>query len=553
MAADGNLKGFVIIRLPSPDDPLQKKTFEGAIAYHENADDNPDFHNDEFHQDRIDGDDAFPLQRDDDIPSLPLSQRRRFPFFKAKGIASVFFVTMVAYFLWRYGPETFVIEEELGSKNNDDNDSQQQAPVFNIYSKIITRDVQRSAWSGTIAEASPSPDSREKSTTIFPLRGNVYPDGLYYVVARLGNPAREYFLDMDTGSDLTWLQCDAPCSNCAKGPHPLYIPRKGNLVDCSHATCTSVQAGTKFACDNGVGQCDYEVMYADGGYSLGVLVEDQMTMILSNRSWGHTKAVIGCAYNQQGSLAKSPTSTDGVLGLSSSIVSLPSQLAQQGIIKNIFAHCISGDVGGGGYLFLGDKLLPSHGITWAPLVGKPAAKNYMVTVQDVYYGDYSIQTGSRGFGTVIFDSGSSYTYLTPSLYAKLTFAIQNSLAGNGFQRDMTDKTLPFCWKYDITNSKLKDAVQNLKPLVFEFKSSGWFSKASKMHLSPEGYLIVNSKGNVCLGLLDGKVLDSDGLNIIGDISMRGNLVIYDNENSRIGWMKMDCRKLPTAAVPSPST
>lgn len=31
----------------------------------------------------------------------------------------------------------------------------------------------------------------------------------------IGAPAKLYYLDMDTGSDLTWLQCDAPCRSCA--------------------------------------------------------------------------------------------------------------------------------------------------------------------------------------------------------------------------------------------------------------------------------------------------------------------------------------------------
>ena len=39
---------------------------------------------------------------------------------------------------------------------------------------------------------------------------------LYFVSIRFGNPSQEYYLDMDTGSDLTWLQCDAPCTRCAK-------------------------------------------------------------------------------------------------------------------------------------------------------------------------------------------------------------------------------------------------------------------------------------------------------------------------------------------------
>jgi len=40
----------------------------------------------------------------------------------------------------------------------------------------------------------------------------------YYVTMNIGNPAKPYFLDVDTGSDLTWLQCDAPCRSCNKVP-----------------------------------------------------------------------------------------------------------------------------------------------------------------------------------------------------------------------------------------------------------------------------------------------------------------------------------------------
>jgi hypothetical protein len=41
---------------------------------------------------------------------------------------------------------------------------------------------------------------------------------LYYVAMNIGNPPKPYFLDVDTGSDLTWLQCDAPCRSCNKVP-----------------------------------------------------------------------------------------------------------------------------------------------------------------------------------------------------------------------------------------------------------------------------------------------------------------------------------------------
>lgn len=36
----------------------------------------------------------------------------------------------------------------------------------------------------------------------------------YHATLSIGNPPKSYFLDIDTGSDLTWLQCDAPCTKC---------------------------------------------------------------------------------------------------------------------------------------------------------------------------------------------------------------------------------------------------------------------------------------------------------------------------------------------------
>lgn len=38
----------------------------------------------------------------------------------------------------------------------------------------------------------------------------------YYAQINIGHPPRPYFVDPDTGSDLTWLQCDAPCVHCTQ-------------------------------------------------------------------------------------------------------------------------------------------------------------------------------------------------------------------------------------------------------------------------------------------------------------------------------------------------
>lgn len=32
----------------------------------------------------------------------------------------------------------------------------------------------------------------------------------------IGDPPMLFYLDIDTGSDLTWVECDAPCEGCSK-------------------------------------------------------------------------------------------------------------------------------------------------------------------------------------------------------------------------------------------------------------------------------------------------------------------------------------------------
>ncbi|KAL6958031.1 hypothetical protein U1Q18_040383 [Sarracenia purpurea var. burkii] len=129
------------------------------------------------------------------------------------------------------------------------------------------------------------------SPIVLPLYGNVYPKGHYYVQLNIGQLPKPYFLDPDTGSDLTWLQCDAPCYRCTKGPHPLYRP-SNDLVPCRDPLCASLHSSNDYKCDN-PDQCDYEVEYEDGGSSLGVLLRDSLSFNLTNGMCVSTRLAIG--------------------------------------------------------------------------------------------------------------------------------------------------------------------------------------------------------------------------------------------------------------------
>lgn len=78
-----------------------------------------------------------------------------------------------------------------------------------------------------------------------------------------------------------------------QGPHGLYNPRKAKMVDCRLPVCAQVQQGGVYECNGGVKQCDYDVEYADGSSTMGVLMEDTLTVFLTNGSLSQTKAIIG--------------------------------------------------------------------------------------------------------------------------------------------------------------------------------------------------------------------------------------------------------------------
>ncbi|PIA47473.1 hypothetical protein AQUCO_01400250v1 [Aquilegia coerulea] len=378
------------------------------------------------------------------------------------------------------------------------------------------------------------PLDRIGSSVVFPIRGNVYPDGYYYVALTIGNPPKPYFLDIDTGSDLTWLQCDAPCVRCNKAPHPPFRPNKNSLVSCSEPICAAlhVMDDDNYKCEDPHDQCDYEVEYADQALSLGVLVRDAFPLRFTNGSIVIPRLGFGCGYDQH---VPNPTAskTDGVLGLGNGDSSIVSQLRKLGLTRNVIGHCISGR--GGGFLFFGDALVPSSGVVWTPMSRSSSAdKHYSPGPAELVYG--TKPTGVKGL-LVIFDTGSTYTYFNLQAYQALISSVRKDLTKMPL-KVVDDNALPVCWKGTKPFKSIQDVKKYFTPVTLSF------GKKARFVIPPEAYLIITSNGNVCLGILNGSEVGLENLNIIGDISLQDLLVIYDNEKQQIGWAPKDCNRLP---------
>ncbi|CAN6198030.1 unnamed protein product [Urochloa humidicola] len=361
-----------------------------------------------------------------------------------------------------------------------------------------------------------------------PNAGNVlFPTGLYYTTLSIGNPSRDYFLDVDTGSDITWIQCGTPCRSCAKGAHPSYMPAQANILPASDPLCERAQSNPN--------QCNYDINYADRSSSMGVYARDNMQLMSEDAEKENVEIVFGCGYDQRGNILDTLENTDGVLGLGSREISLPTQLASRGIISNVFGHCMMTDPSGGGYLFLGDDYIPRWGMTWVPVRNGPADNIRRAQLHQVNHGDQQLNVQGK-LTQVIFDSGSTHTYFPHEMYLNLIAAMKG--ASPRFVQDDSDKTLPFCMKADFSLRSVDDVKHFFKPLSLQFEKRFFLSRT--FNIRPEDYLIISDKGNVCLGVLDGTMMGYDSVIIVGDFFLRGKLIAYDNDENQIGWIDSDC-------------
>ncbi|OWM68951.1 hypothetical protein CDL15_Pgr025138 [Punica granatum] len=107
----------------------------------------------------------------------------------------------------------------------------------------------------------------------FPVDGNSFPVGIYYTKVQLGSPPQEFYVLIDTGSDVLWVSCSS-CSGCPltsglKIPLNSFNPMSSSSaskISCSDEMCTQAQ-GTQYSnmtCSAQGNLCSYSFQYGDG-------------------------------------------------------------------------------------------------------------------------------------------------------------------------------------------------------------------------------------------------------------------------------------------------
>ncbi|KAK4272800.1 hypothetical protein QN277_021306 [Acacia crassicarpa] len=361
--------------------------------------------------------------------------------------------------------------------------------------------------------------------------------GLYFTKVKLGSPPREFRVQIDTGSDILWVACNA-CSDCPRSSDlgielnffDTVSSSTAMLVSCSDQICTSALQSTGTECSPQINQCSYTFEYGDGSGTSGYYVSDLMhfDMMLGQSVLANSSAnvVFGCSTYQSGELTKTDKAVDGIFGFGPGALSVISQLSSRGVTPGVFSHCLKGEGSGGGILVLGEILEPS--IVYSPLV--PSQPHYNLNLQSIAVNGQPLPIDSAVFATfnnkgTIVDSGTTLAYFVQEAYDPLVNAITAAVS---------QSANPIISKGDQCYL-VQSSIGDIFPPV-----SLNFAGGASMVLKPEQYLIrygfLDESALWCIGFQ--KV--QEGVTILGDVVLKDKIFVYDLVRQRIGWTNYDC-------------
>ncbi|KAI3796853.1 hypothetical protein L1987_39539 [Smallanthus sonchifolius] len=377
------------------------------------------------------------------------------------------------------------------------------------------------------------------SAVEIPLGGDSRPTAaaLYFTKVQIGSPPKDFHVQVDTGSDLLWVNC-IECDTCPKEsdlgiPLALYDPKDSSsakMVGCDHEFCTSTFTGQSDECKAGM-LCAYAVKYGDGSSTAGYFVNDNVKLdqVSGNRQTTSMSGniIFGCGAKQSGQLGSSDQALDGILGFGQSNTSVLSQLSSARKVKKVFSHCLDGNRGGGIFA-IGEVVEPK--INTTPMVDDKTHYNIEMKSIDVNGEDIKLPTSILNFvkkQAVIIDSGTTLAYFPEEVYNQL---MEKIMASQPDKKQHVVEKMFKCYKY---SGNIDDGfpVVNLQ-----------FANSLSLKVLPHQYFFQIEDDEWCIGFQNSNIKEKDGeqLTLLGDLVLSDKLVTYDMENQVIGWTDYDC-------------
>ncbi|KAL2332539.1 hypothetical protein Fmac_020120 [Flemingia macrophylla] len=374
-----------------------------------------------------------------------------------------------------------------------------------------------------ILKKAPSQISDAMETQV-PLTSGIKFQTLNYIVT-MGLGSQNMTVIVDTGSDLTWVQCE-PCQSCYNQKGPLFKSSTSpsfQSILCNSTTCQSLQltTGNSGACDSSPSNCSYVVNYGDGSFTSGELGIEK----LSFGGVSVSNFVFGCGRNNKGLFG----GASGIMGLGRSDLSIISQT--NATFGGVFSYCLpSTQAGASGSLVMGNQSGIFKNVTpiaYTRMVPNVQLSNfYILNLTGIDVGGVPVQASSFGNGGVILDSGTVISRLAPSVYKAVKAKLLEQFSG--FPSAPGFSILDTC--FNLTGYE----EVSIPAIRMHFEGN------AEMNVDAAGifYLVKQDASQVCLALAS--LSDEYEMGIIGNYQQRNQRVIYDAKLSMVGFAGEPC-------------
>ncbi|XP_066167802.1 aspartyl protease family protein At5g10770 [Oryza sativa Japonica Group] len=351
----------------------------------------------------------------------------------------------------------------------------------------------------------------------------------YVVTLGIGTPAVQQTVLIDTGSDLSWVQCK-PCGagECYAQKDPLFDPSSSSSyasVPCDSDACRKLAAGAYGHGCTGVSGgaaalCEYGIEYGNRATTTGVYSTETLTLkpgvVVADFGFG-------CGDHQHGPYEK----FDGLLGLGGAPESLVSQTSSQ--FGGPFSYCLPPTSGGAGFLTLGappnsSSSTAASGLSFTPMRRLPSVPTfYIVTLTGISVGGAPLAIPPSAFSSgMVIDSGTVITGLPATAYAALRSAFRSAMSEYRLLPPSNGGVLDTC--YDFTGH----ANVTVPTISLTFSGGATIDLAAPAGVLVDGCLAFAGAGT------------DNAIGIIGNVNQRTFEVLYDSGKGTVGFRAGAC-------------
>lgn len=360
--------------------------------------------------------------------------------------------------------------------------------------------------------------------------------GAYDMEFAIGTPPQKLTALADTGSDLIWAKCGAACvptttpsTSCttrrgsrSSSPSYQYHPGASStfaVLPCSARLCAALRSDSLARCAGAGAECDYTYSYGLGGgdgrphYTQGFLGSD--TFVLGGDAVPGVG--FGCSTAWEGDYGDG----SGLVGLGRGPLSLVSQLD-----VGAFMYCLTSDASKASPLLFGSlATMPGGAAAGVQSTGLLVSTTfYAVNLRAITIGS---ATTPGVDGGVVFDSGTTLTFLAEPAYAaaKAAFLSQTTGLARVDDRDGFEA----CFRKPAGNGGGRLISSAFPAMVLHFDGG------ADMALPVHNYVVEMDGGVVCW-----VVQRSPSLSIIGNVMQMNFLVLHDVRRSVLSFQPANC-------------